>query len=81
MTLTLSQEEKIEVRSFKDASKQYLFYCERSDVFCEESGELHGGPKNFLVGRVDKQGNIWNGQLWPNSKKIFDNQKQSKKLW
>jgi hypothetical protein len=75
MILTLSQNEKIEVRSFKDASKQYLSYCSRSNVFCEESGELHGGPKNFLVGKVDKQGNVWDGKLWPNSKKIFDNQK------
>lgn len=76
MKLTLPNLTKIEVRSFEDASKKYLAYCNNNKVkdFSEEAGELHGGQKNFLVGKVDSQGNVWDGQLWPNAKKIFDNQ-------
>ena len=74
MILTLPDLSKIEVKSFKDASKKYISHIVGVKIFPEESGEIHGGPKNFLVGKVDKSGNVWDGQLWPNAKKIFDNQ-------
>lgn len=74
MTVTLPDMQRVTVNGWKGAAKAFLEAIKdlpKNQTLPEEAGEIHGGRKNFFMGKVDREGNIYSGHL-PNIQKVFD---------